>query len=160
MSQSNMMFLHGLEGNSQGIKAKLLRGFFPEILVPDFSGDLQTRMTTLEKLLGTQRRWVLIGSSFGGLMAALFACQHPEQVRRLILLAPALIWPDFASQPPPPVDTPTLIYHGRQDHLVPIEMVQALAKQVFTHLEFHAVDDDHGLYKTVHSLDWKTILSE
>lgn len=160
MSQSNMMFLHGLEGTSQGVKANLLRGLFPEILIPDFSGDLETRMSALEKILGAQRGWILIGSSFGGLMAALFACQHPEQVQRLILLAPALIWPDFASQPPRPIDVPTLIYHGRQDHLVPIDMVQPLAKQVFNHLEFHAVDDDHGLYKTVHSLDWKAILHE
>ena len=160
MSQSNMMFLHGLEGTSQGIKANLLRGLFPEILIPDFSGDLETRMTALEKILGARRGWILIGSSFGGLMAALFACQHPEQVQRLILLAPALIWPDFASQPPPPNDVPTLIYHGTHDHLVPINMVQPLAQQVFNHLEFHAVDDDHGLYKTVHSLDWKAILAE
>ena len=87
MSQSNMMFLHGLEGTSQGVKANLLRGLFPEILIPDFSGDLETRMTALEKILGAQRGWILIGSSFGGLMAALFACQHPEQVHRLILLA-------------------------------------------------------------------------
>ena len=160
MSQSNMMFLHGLEGTSQGVKANLLRGLFPEILIPDFSGDLETRMTALEKILGARRGWILIGSSFGGLMAALFACQHPEQVQRLILLAPALIWPDFASQPPPPIDVPALIYHGKQDHLVPIDMVQTLAKQVFNRLEFHAMDDDHGLYKTVHSLDWKAILAE
>lgn len=160
MSQSSMMFLHGLEGSSLGVKASLLRGLFPGILIPDFSGDLETRMNALEKILGTQRGWILVGSSFGGLMAALFACQHPEQVRRLVLLAPALIWPDFARQLPPPVNIPTLIYHGRQDHLVPIDMVQTLAKQVFTRLEFHAVDDDHGLYKTVHSLDWKTILAE
>jgi len=159
MSQSSMMFLHGLEGSSQGVKASLLRGLFPNILIPDFSGDLETRMTALEKILGTQRGWILIGSSFGGLMAALFACQHPEQVRRLVLLAPALIWPDFASQPPPPMDVPALIYHGRQDHLVPLEMVQALANLVFNRLEFHAVDDDHGLYKTVHELDWKAILA-
>ena len=158
MSPNRMLYVHGLEGTSQGVKAQLLHKLFPEMLIPDFSGDLETRMAALETILGTQTDWLLVGSSFGGLMAALFATQHPAQVRRLILLAPALIWPDFASRPPPPINVPTLIYHGRQDEIVPIDIVQRLAQQVFTHLEFHAVEDDHGLYKTVHSLDWKTIL--
>lgn len=158
MSSNRMLYIHGLEGTSQGVKAQRLRNIFPEILIPDFPGDLPARMTALEGILGTQAEWIIIGSSFGGLMAALFATQHPAQVRRLVLLAPALIWPDFASQLPPPIAVPTLIYHGRQDEIVPIDIVHRLARQVFTNLEFHTVDDDHGLYKTVHSLDWKTIL--
>jgi hypothetical protein len=32
---SHLIFLHGLEGNSQGSKATLLRGLFP-MLIPDF----------------------------------------------------------------------------------------------------------------------------
>lgn len=159
MSSKRMIFIHGLEGTSQGIKAQLLRSLFPEILIPDFTGDLETRMAALENIVGDEKDWMMIGSSFGGLMAALFASQHPDQVKRLILLAPALIWPDFASQPPPPIEIPTMIYHGSQDRIVPIDIVQGLAERVFTHLEFHAVDDDHGLHKTVHSLDWKTLVS-
>ncbi len=158
MRSSRLLFIHGLEGTSQGYKAQLLRNIFPEILIPDFSGDLPARMTALEAIVGAQAEWIMIGSSFGGLMAALFASQHPAQVSRLILLAPALIWPDFASKPPPPIDVPTMIYHGRQDLIVPIDIVQKLAMQVFTRLEFHAVDDDHGLHKTVRNLDWKSII--
>ena len=160
MPQNRLIFIHGLEGTSQGIKAQLLRETFPDILIPDFNGDLETRMAALDGILGREHGWTLIGSSFGGLMAAMFTTRRPAQVHRLILLAPALIWPDFASQPPPPIDVPTLIYHGRQDRIVPIDIVQALAQQVFTRLEFHAVEDDHGLYKTVHSLDWKAILAK
>jgi pimeloyl-ACP methyl ester carboxylesterase len=153
-----IIFIHGLEGSSQGVKARLLRGLFPGLLTPDFPGSLEQRMTQLNHILGAQRNWILIGSSLGGLMAAMFAVRHPEQVQRLVLLAPALIWPDFAANPPAPVDVHTIIYHGRQDTLVPLAPVQELAERVFRNLQFHAVDDDHGLYKTVHAIDWPTLL--
>lgn len=154
----HIIFIHGLEGSSQGVKASLLRELFPGILTPDFPGSLEQRMAQLNDILGAQRNWILIGSSLGGLMAALFTVRHPEQVQRLVLLAPALIWPDFAANPPAAVDVPTTIYHGKQDTLVPLAPVQELAERVFRNLKFHAVDDDHGLYKTVHAIDWLTLL--
>lgn len=158
------MFLHGLEGNSQGVKATLLRGRFPDILTPDFQGSLEQRMAALANLLGEDQGWTLIGSSFGGLMAALWALRRPWQVRRLVLLAPALVWPDFAAlverQDFRPVTVPALVYHGRRDEIVPLAPVRHLAQRAFTTLEFHEVDDDHGLYQTVHALDWQTILDD
>jgi pimeloyl-ACP methyl ester carboxylesterase len=157
-NNQNLIFIHGLAGSSQGVKARLLRGLFPGILTPDFPGSLEQRMAQLNAILGTQRNWTIIGSSLGGLMAALFASEHPDQVKRLVLLAPALIWPDFAANPPAPVDVPTIIYHGRQDAYVPLESTRELAERVFHNLKFHAVDDDHGLYKTVHALDWFALL--
>ena len=158
MKPDRLIFLHGLEGSSQGVKATLLRGQFPGILTPDFNGDLNQRMTKLNAILTKETGWTMIGSSFGGLMAALFACQHLDQVARLILLAPALIWPDFAAQPPEPVDVPVVIYHGSRDSVVPLEATRILAERVFKNLAFHIVDDDHGLYKTVHAIDWNTLL--
>lgn len=159
MSKANhLIFLHGLDGSSQGVKARLLRGLFPEILTPDFSGSLEERMAQLAGIVGETQGWVMVGSSFGGLMAALYACRRPEQVSKLVLLAPALIWPDFAASPPAPVSMPVVIYHGRRDALIPLSAVRGLAEQVFTNLDFHAVDDDHGLYQTVHAIDWQAIL--
>jgi len=159
LATDHLIFLHGLEGSSQGVKATLLRGLFPAILTPDFRGDLNERMEKLNAILNEQTGWTIIGSSFGGLMAAIYACHQPGQVSQLILLAPALIWPDFALQPPEPVDVPVTIYHGSQDTIVPLEATRRLAEQVFTRLDFHAVEDDHGLYKTVHALDWNSLLS-
>jgi pimeloyl-ACP methyl ester carboxylesterase len=153
-----LIFVHGLEGTSQGVKATLLRSLFPHILTPDFRGTLEERMSALEAILGDRGGWTIIGSSFGGLMGALFASQRPQQVRKLILLAPALIWPTFANQPPAPVEVPTVIYHGSRDEIVPQAMVRPLAEQVFVNLDFHVVDDDHGLYKTVHELDWQALV--
>jgi pimeloyl-ACP methyl ester carboxylesterase len=158
MTTDSLIFLHGLEGSSQGVKATLLRGIFPGILTPDFHGDLNNRMQQLDAILEYRNGWRMIGSSFGGLMAALFACRHPERVDRLILLAPALIWPDFAMQPPEQIDLPVVVIHGRHDTIVPLEATRPLAERVFTNLSFQVVDDDHGLYKTVHELDWLSLL--
>jgi pimeloyl-ACP methyl ester carboxylesterase len=153
-----ILFIHGLEGSSQGVKASLLRGLFPGILTPDFPGSLEQRMAQLNGILGERRNWIMIGSSLGGLMAAMFTIQHPDQVKRLVLLAPALIWPDFAVNSPEPVYVPTIIYHGKQDTVVPLTPVRELAEGVFRKLKFYAVDDDHGLYKTVHAIDWPALL--
>ena len=159
LDPTHLIFIHGLEGTSQGVKASLLRGLFPSMLTPDFSGSLEERMATLIPILGDQDVWTIVGSSFGGLMAALFVCHHPAQARKLVLLAPALILPQFASSNPTPVDVPTIIYHGRQDQIIPLEPTRRLAHQVFQNLIFHEVDDDHGLHKTVMEIDWPVLFA-
>ncbi len=156
----NLIYIHGLEGTSQGVKAVLLRELFPGILTPDFRGSLDERMHSLDSILGETLGWTIVGSSFGGLMAAMFACRRPQQVKKLVLLAPALIWPDFAADPPDPIDTPTVIYHGSLDTVIPLAMVQPLAERVFRNLVFNAVEDDHGLYNTVHAIDWRALLGQ
>lgn len=153
------IFIHGLEGNSQGVKASLLRELYPDMLIPDFPGSLAERMQRLAQITADREGWTLIGSSFGGLMAAIFTCRHPSQVRKQILLAPALIWPEFSANLPEAVVTPTVVYHGRQDTLIPLAAVQAICQKIFTNLVFHVVDDDHGLYQTVHQIDWHALLS-
>ena len=158
LDSKRLIFIHGLEGTSQGVKAVLLRGLFPGMLTPDFRGALDQRMAALFAILGKKKGWTIIGSSFGGLMGALFTCQRPHQVRKLVLLAPALIWPDFADSPPPPVEVPTIVFHGNRDQVVPLDPTRKLAKQVFRNLTYQVVDDDHGLYKTVHEMDWKAFL--
>ena len=152
------IFIHGLEGTSRGVKALLLKKLFPGMLTPDFRGSLDERMIELYSILGKETGWTIIGSSFGGLMGALFTCQNPKQVRKLVLLAPALIWPDFADALPAPVNVPTIVYHGSRDELVPLDPTRKLAEQVFSDLTYYVVDDDHGLYQTVHEIDWKEIL--
>ena len=160
IDQNRLIFIHGLMGSSSGVKATLLREKFPEILTPDFEGSLDERMERLRQILGDKTGWTLIGSSFGGLMASLFTCEYPHQVKKLVLLAPALIWPDFAESTPEPVSVPSVVFHGTRDELIPIERSQELAEQVFLNLVFNAVDDDHGLYNTVHALNWETLLSD
>jgi pimeloyl-ACP methyl ester carboxylesterase len=153
-----LIFIHGLMGSSQGVKATLLRERYPKMLTPDFPGSLEERLSGLEAHLGRKNDWTIVGSSLGGLMGAIYTTRQPCQVRKLVLLAPALVWPDFAQNLPDPIDVPTVIYHGRQDDLIPLGAVRLLAEQVFHQLTFNVVDDDHGLYKTVHALDWGAVL--
>ncbi len=160
MDSRRLIFIHGLAGSSQGFKATLLRGLFPEILTPDFEGSLQARMAQLTNILSDGPDWIIIGSSLGGLMGTMFTCQHPQQVKKLILLAPALIWPEFAQSLPPPVSVPVVIYHGREDHLVQLDQVRPVAEHIFLNLTFHVVDDDHGLHKTVQAIDWVAVLGD
>ncbi|MBI1855308.1 MAG: alpha/beta hydrolase [Chloroflexi bacterium] len=151
-------YLHGLESNSQTHKAALVRAIYPDLVVPDFAGTLDERMQKLYPILGSASNWTLIGSSFGGLMAALFSTRFPAQVRKQILLAPALMLPEFAEHLPARIDTPTIIIHGRQDTIVPIEAIRPLAEKVFRQLDYRLVDDDHRLHQTADGLDWKSIL--
>jgi len=154
-----LIFIHGLMGSSQGEKAVLLRRELPGILTPDFSGSLEERMAQLEAILEERAGWTIIGSSLGGLMAALYAARHPQRVARLVLLAPALVWPDFAASPSASIPVPAVVYHGTRDEIVPLEAVRRLCERVFTNLDFHAVDDDHGLYDTVHQIDWPSLVA-
>ena len=92
-------------------------------------------------------------------MGAMFTCQHPERVDRLVLLAPALTWPEFSDNLPQPVPTPVTLYHGNRDEIIPPQAVRLIAEKIFPNLVFNLVNDDHGLYETVQKLDWRTLLN-
>jgi pimeloyl-ACP methyl ester carboxylesterase len=159
MDNSRIVFIHGSSGDkSQTYKARLLRKIFPGIVTPDFDGDIPERMERLRAILGKESGWTLIGSSLGGLMAALFAEKAPGQVRKLLLLAPALTLPEFEVIPPGSIDIPTIIVQGTLDELISLQDARDLAENVFTHLTYLVVEDDHRLHKTAEELDWKSVL--
>jgi predicted alpha/beta-hydrolase family hydrolase len=159
MDHSRIVFIHGSGGDkSQTYKARLLRELFPGIVTPDFYGDLVERMAQLRATLGKGTGRILIGSSLGGLMAALFAYEAPKQVRKLVLLAPALSLPGFAKIPPASINIPTIIVQGTLDELIQLPAAQEIAEKVFTHLTYLVVEDDHRLHKTAEALDWKSLL--
>jgi predicted alpha/beta-hydrolase family hydrolase len=161
MDNSKIVFIHGSSGDkSQTYKAQLLRGLFPGMVTPDFDGDISTRMSQLQGILGKKTGWILIGSSLGGLMAALFAYQAPKQVHKLVLLAPAVSLSEFVKIPPASIGTPTIIIQGTQDELIRLPAARELAEKVFTHLTYMVVDDDHRLHKTAMKIDWKSMLED
>lgn len=127
------------------------------MIVPDFEGDIDERMERLAHLLSDKKNLFLVGSSFGGLMGALFALKHPEQVQKLILLAPALCFGKFRLPDSKAIDVPVVIYHGTRDEVVSLEPVREIARTVFSDLRFHVVDDDHLLYKTFQIIDWDSL---
>jgi pimeloyl-ACP methyl ester carboxylesterase len=153
------MFIHGLESNNQGTKAIYFREKFPGMLTPNFPGPLVERMARLREILSGQNEILLVGSSFGGLMASIFAMENEPSVRRLILLAPAINLMEFTSYRQRKIVTPVHITHGRQDEVIPISDVEEVAKQVFSNLTFNTVDDDHYLHKTFKTIDWDSLLT-
>jgi alpha-beta hydrolase superfamily lysophospholipase len=163
----NIIFIHGLESSGTGFKARLLREIFPNIHTPTFTEStpdtlmydlLEVRMSELNTILNTKKKWIIIGSSFGGLMACLFTLNVPYKVIKLILLAPFLVSRKLKPIFYAPVDIPVIVYHGRNDRIVPYKQAQERATKFFTNLEYNIVDDDHSLHKTVKSLNWKKII--
>jgi len=153
------IFIHGLESNNQGTKAVYFRKNFPGMLTPNFPGPLDERMEKLQTALSGQSKIILVGSSFGGLMASIFAMENEPRVKRLILLAPAINLMEFTPYRERKIEMPVYVYHGRQDDVISLEDVQKAARQVFSNLTFHAVDDDHYLHKTFKKIEWDTLLS-
>ena len=158
MDNSRIIYLHGLDSTSQSGKARQFAQKFPGMITPDFTGSIEERMQQLYPILGDKKDWTIIGSSFGGLMAGIFTLDHPTQVRKLILLAPALMLEPFASHKLTPVSVPTVIVHGTADDVVPLEPVRKLAEKVFTNLTYYVVDDGHRLTKAFEELDWEKII--
>ncbi len=80
-------------------------------------------------------------------------------MRKLVLLAPALLLEHFASYLDlEPVSVPTVIVHGTEDDVVPLAPVRELAEKLFTDLTYHIVDDGHRLHKAFEELNWEEIL--
>jgi len=160
INTSKLIYLHGSDSDSNSGKARLFREWFPGMLTPDFTGSFEERMAQLHTILSDKKDWTLIGSSYGGLMGTVFTLDHTTQVRKLILLAPALTLDPLASlSNPQPVSVPTGLIHGTLDTVVPLEPVRVIAQKLFTNLTYYIVEDDHRLQKSVHELDWKTILA-
>ncbi|MFA4916791.1 MAG: alpha/beta fold hydrolase [Syntrophales bacterium] len=152
-------FIHGLEGSSQGTKATFFRKKYPDMIIEDYVGALSERMDTLNKILFDKKDLILVGSSYGGLMSTIYACSNEKKVKKLILLAPALGFPEYKFNLNEKLVIPVTIYHGLYDDVVPWKPVQEVALTLFENLSFNTVDDDHSLYKTFHSLDWDEMLN-
>ena len=97
-SRSNYIYLHGFASSPQSRKAQYflarLRELGIEMAIPDlaegnFAGlTISGQLALIERIAAGQPAR-LLGSSLGGYLAALYAARHPQQVERLVLLAPA-----------------------------------------------------------------------
>jgi len=154
------VFIHGLESTGQGTKGIYFRELYRDMIIEDYSGPLAARMEKLEDILAGKDELVLVGSSYGGLMAAIYACRHPEKTRRLILLAPAINLEEFAPYDDHKLTMPVHLYHGRRDDVVPPEEVRPVAEAVFSNLTYHLVEDDHSLHETFPGMPWEELLKE
>ena len=152
------LFLHGLDSSSKGTKGRYFTENFPDLIAPDFTGSLQERLRALEMICTGLEQLVMIGSSFGGLMATCFAIAHPDRVQRLLLLAPALNFPEY-SPPASPLQTPTRLIIGRHDTVTPPDLVIPAARATFMNLEITFCNDDHFLRTAFFAADWRKLLT-
>ena len=153
------LFIHGLESTNQGTKSVFFREHFPDMIIPNFPGSLEERMTKLEGILAGKEEIKIVGSSFGGLMATIYAMENGPRVATLILLAPAINLLESSNYPQDEITVPTRIYHGKEDEEIPLTAMEKVARRVFKNLSLHAVDDDHYLHETFKTLDWDVLLS-
>jgi alpha-beta hydrolase superfamily lysophospholipase len=165
--KEKIIFIHGLESSGEGFKGNFLKKIIPDILTPSFEPYqsnlsitllLKKRMQQLESLLKLDSLWIMIGSSFGGLMATLYALQNPNKVSKMILLAPALNERYFPKKQINAIAIPVIIFHGKFDNVVARGPTEVIARKYFSNLEYNIVDDDHYLRLTVQALDWKQLL--
>jgi len=152
------IFIHGLESSNKGTKSVFFREIFPDMIIPHFTGDLRERMEKLDIILSGKSNIRLVGSSFGGLMATLFAIENESMVENMILLAPAINLMETSTHRSKKISVPVHIYHGKNDGVIPLDQVENMAREIFLNLSFHVAEDDHFLHKTFKTIDWEGLL--
>lgn len=152
------VFIHGLESSSQGTKGVFFRTRYPDMIIEDFVGSFKERMNKLNDILFHRKNLIMVGSSYGGLMATVYAAQNENKIKKLILLAPALTTDEFKSYLHKKLHLPVIMYHGKNDDVVPPAAVRDIAREVFTNLHYYLVDDDHSLHHIFSVMDWDSLL--
>jgi hypothetical protein len=66
------------------------------MIIEDYFGSFDERMQKPSGLLAGKNNLVLVESSYWGLMAAQYALENNNRVKKIILLTQALTLPDFA----------------------------------------------------------------
>ena len=160
LMNQTIVFIHGLESTARGNKGRYFRAHFPQMIIEDYQGNFDCRMQKLREVLAGKSNLVLVGSSYGGLMAATFALEDENRVKKLILLAPALNLKEFPSIPEKKLQVPVVIFHGKHDDVVDPGTVRTIADETFSNLDYHLIDDDHPLSVHFPKLDWKTLLEQ
>jgi alpha/beta superfamily hydrolase len=144
--QNLVVFAHGKESGPWGTKITHLaeiarrRGF--EVMSPDYSQshDPRVRIAQLLELAPAARQaLVLVGSSMGGYVS-LQACAALRP-QALLLMAPALYFPDYDEDPPPAAIN--AIVHGWHDDVVPAE--RALRYAAKYRATLHVLNAGHTL---------------
>ena len=115
-------------------------------------------MEEMNYILEKGERWRIIGSSFGGLMASLYALQKPHKVEKLILLAPLLSVSELDVSLYKEIDIPVIVFHGNNDKIIPINKTKKRAEALFKNLKYNIVKDDHMLHSTTKTINWLKII--
>lgn len=147
MGTRRVVFSHGKESGPWGTKitalAEVARAGGWVVESVDYRG-MERVEDRLEALVAACSGWsgrpVLAGSSLGGWLTA--AASRRVTARGMFLMAPAFDMPGLPPLPPV-ADCPTVVVHGWQDDIVPVDRGLAFARA--RRATLHIVDDDHRL---------------
>jgi predicted alpha/beta hydrolase family esterase len=153
-----LCFFHGLDSSPGGTKARLLKKTYPECWIPELPPDIYKRIDIVE--IGITAPAVVIGSSLGGLTAVMYAMAHPEMIRGMVLMAPAVGCTDksilaehqlIAESLYIPGGFQTVIIAGIHDTLIPISAIRSVIKRSpeQNSIRLHEVEDDHMLHDSL-----------
>lgn len=155
----NLIFLHGLDSSPQGTKARLLRKNYPHCVIPSLPKDIHERIRIAQRQI--REPMLIVGSSLGGLTAVMFAMKHPQFVRAMVLLAPAVGCSDeslFAEERKRifpslyiPRGIPTAIIAGIRDELIPLSAIRALIERSpdAERIQLYELEDGHDLHQSL-----------
>ncbi len=100
---ANILYLHGFASGPQSNKARFFATRFsrigatlhcPDLSEGDFAGlTLTKQLKFIDRLAQELEPAMIVGSSLGGYLAAIYASLHPERARKLVLMAPAFGFP-------------------------------------------------------------------
>ena len=148
-----LVWAHGLWGSPNGSKVTAVRESGIEVISPDFNEmELVDRVELLEKTIQIGDV-VLAGSSWGGLACALTAQKKPDKLKGLLLLAPALHYPETPNDNPDnliaPEGIPVTIIHSKTDDIVPINASKDYVKRSGNNVNLIVVEDNHVLENSI-----------
>jgi len=154
-----VIFSHGKESGPWGSKIKVLANVaerlggdvisvnyreHPEGVPHDQNAEDEADRR-VEQLLSVKppapHQVVLVGSSMGGYVSTVATIRIP--VDGLFLMAPAFYLPGYANQNPTPHSRNTMIVHGWNDSVVPVQNSIRFAK--LHQCDLHLMDGDHRL---------------
>ncbi len=142
-----VQFVHGLESNPRGAKARFLASRFdalaPAMDTSDFEGCVRAQSDALE----TFSPDVVVGSSFGGAVAVALV-QRGLWRGPTVLLCPAALL--YGLSPEMPDELTVTVVHGTRDAVVPREHSLRLVEgRSPSRARLVTVDDDHRLQSLV-----------
>ena len=145
---NTVVFSHGKESGPWGSKinamAQVVRDLNLGVESVDYRG-MDDPMARVDKLVNLGRELagplVLVGSSMGGHVAA--AAAGRLEAAALFLLAPAFYMPGYEQYTPQGITAPSIIVHGWNDDIVPVDNSIRWAREHRATL--HVLDSGHRL---------------
>ena len=177
MGRKRVVFCHGLESGPNGSKARYLRRHFPSTIVPDLNmsafslakrnsfvrnnfnfrasllGCAKIALAAIEQQMDPDDDVILVGSSWGGLVALSLITDHGFKPYKAVLISPALsihgiaarFFPDFMPSYLP-TETSIVLIHGTADDTVNFYSSQQLAAKFPKQITFEVAENgDHRL---------------